>query len=82
MVGDRLELYARLEDIANAYTEDTLNKAAQELENSEVWKLSEHLREWFSSNWLAEAKVGLVIPVKLHEKPCGRVYFCVHNIVF
>lgn len=56
--GDTI-LYGKLEAIATAYTEDALNKAAQDLEDSEIWKLSENLREWFSSEWLAEAKVSI-----------------------
>ena len=57
LVGNKDEVYDRLLNIANSYTEETLNTAAQNLENSEVWRLSEGLRDWFSTDWLAEAKV-------------------------
>ena len=60
-------LLDNLNSIANSYTEETLNKAAQDLEDSEVWKLSEMLREWFSSEWLAEAKV------KALQYPCTNI---------
>lgn len=60
LVGDKDEVFEKLNNIANSYTEETLNKAAQDLENSEVWKLSEDLRDWFSTDWLAEAKRWVV----------------------
>lgn len=51
------ELIHYLENIANSHTEDVLNKAAQSLENSDIWRQSEHLRDWISTEWLSEAKV-------------------------
>lgn len=49
-----------LESIANSYSEETLNNAARELEESDVWKMSDKMRNWFQSNWLAHAKVILL----------------------
>lgn len=57
LVGDKNDVFRYLENIANSHTEDELNKAAQALENSEIWRLSEQLRDWFSTEWLSEAKV-------------------------
>ena len=51
------ELFESLSEIAMSYTEDLLNKAAQSLESSDVWQSCEALRDWFSAEWLAEAKV-------------------------
>lgn len=47
-----------LDAIAFSYSEETLNKAARELEESDVWKMSDKMRNWFQSNWLAQAKVS------------------------
>lgn len=49
-----------LEAIANSYSEETLNTAARELEESDVWKMSDKMRNWFQLNWLAQAKVKSV----------------------
>ena len=46
-----------LDAIAFSYSEETLNKAARELEESDVWKMSDKMRNWFQLNWLAQAKV-------------------------
>ena len=46
-----------LDAIALSYSEETLNKAARELEESDVWKMSDKMRNWFQLNWLAQAKV-------------------------
>ena len=51
------EVLTHLQAIANSYSEDTLNAAARELEESEVWKLSDKMRNWFQVHWLAQAKV-------------------------
>ena len=59
LVGNKDDVLERLDAIAHSYTEETLNKSAQGLENSEVWRLSEGLRDWFSTEWLAEAKVKI-----------------------
>uniref|UniRef100_A0A7M5X082 SWIM-type domain-containing protein n=2 Tax=Clytia hemisphaerica TaxID=252671 RepID=A0A7M5X082_9CNID len=45
-----------LDAIAFSYSEETLNKAARELEESDVWKMSDKMRNWFQLNWLAQAK--------------------------
>ena len=55
--GSRDVVCERLNAIANSYTEESLNRAAHDLESSEEWRLSESLRDWFSTEWLAEAKV-------------------------
>ena len=47
-----------LDAIAFSYSEETLNKAARELEESDVWKMSDKMRNWFQINWLAQAKVS------------------------
>jgi len=60
LCGDKDETYEHLVNLAMSYTEENLNQAAQELENSDVWKLSDSLRDWFSSNWLTEAKRWVV----------------------
>lgn len=49
-----------LEAIANSYSEETLNTAARELEESDVWKMSDKMRNWFQLHWLAQAKVPFV----------------------
>ena len=53
------EITAYLQAIANSYSEDTLNTAARELEESDVWKMSDKLRNWFQINWLSQAKVTI-----------------------
>jgi len=50
------EILSYLEAIAASFSEDTLNTAARELEESEVWKMSDRLRNWFQLQWLAQAK--------------------------
>ncbi|XP_047129189.1 uncharacterized protein LOC100213006 isoform X2 [Hydra vulgaris] len=50
------EMLMHLKAIAQSFSEDTLNAAARELEESEVWKTSDKLRNWFQFNWLAHAK--------------------------
>ena len=52
------EITSYLQAIANSYSEDTLNTAARELEESDVWKMSDKLRNWFQLNWLSQAKVN------------------------
>ena len=51
-------MLVHLKAIAQSFSEDTLNAAARELEESEVWKTSDKLRNWFQFNWLAHAKVN------------------------
>ena len=46
-----------LDAIAFSNSEETLNKTARELEESDVWKMSEKFRSWFQLTWLAQAKV-------------------------
>ena len=53
------EIVKHLQAIANSFSEDMLNVAAHELEDSETWKMSDHFRNWFQSNWLSQAKVSL-----------------------
>ncbi|XP_065649747.1 uncharacterized protein LOC100213006 isoform X5 [Hydra vulgaris] len=50
------EMLMHLKAIAQSFSEETLNAAARELEESEVWKTSDKLRNWFQFNWLAHAK--------------------------
>ena len=66
--GNKDDVHDRLTAIANSFTEETLNLAAQNLENSEEWRLSESLRDWFSSDWLAEAKVRCIYTLFVHEE--------------
>lgn len=66
--GDPSTVFLQFQAIASSFNEDALHQAALQLENSEIWRESANLRSWFNSNWLLEAKVGLVFLVYLHKK--------------
>ena len=57
VVEHKDQVMTYLQAIANSFSEDTLNTAARELEESDVWKLSDKMRNWFQLHWLAQAKV-------------------------
>ena len=66
-LGTDENLMDRFVSIAESYTEETLQESAQKLEKSDVWKCSDRLRDWFSSKWLAEAKVSKKILIFIYK---------------
>jgi len=75
LVGNTDEIFQLFKDIATAYNETKLHKAALQLENSQVWKEYAPLRSWFNSQWLLEAKKWVIgyrpddFVITLHNDP-------------
>ena len=56
--GTRESLLAMLRQIARSRTEDTFNKALNNLEESNEWKSNLNLRRWFQNTWLKHKKAS------------------------
>ena len=54
-----------LSQLAASYDEEKLNFAAENLENTSTWKSNENFRNWFSNDWLKEAKVDISMVVAI-----------------
>jgi len=48
-----------LKEMQMSYAQDSLQQAASNMEKSEVWTSSTKFREWFQTEWLANAKVEI-----------------------
>ena len=57
----REEILCRIRRIATAGNKELFYQAVDDLKNSEVWKNSSKVQNWFSKTWLPEHKVGGVL---------------------
>ena len=63
--GDKDEVFNSLSQLAASFDEGKLKIAAENLENTSTWKSNENFRNWFSNDWLKEAKVGMSMFVSI-----------------